>query len=134
MNENFFKNKKIKRFKDLVKIVGKKNKRTKKFILCHGVFDVVHPGHIRHLIYAKSNADILIVSLTADKHIKKGVYRPHVPEDLRALNLAALEMVDYVFIDDNDKPIKNLKIIKPDFLQKDLNILLQNYLQQLRRK
>lgn len=118
MNENFFKNKKIKRFKDLVKIVGKKNKRTKKFILCHGVFDVVHPGHIRHLIYAKSKADILIVSLTADKHIKKGVYRPHVPEDLRALNLAALEMVDYVFIDDNDKPIKNLKIIKPDFFAK----------------
>ena len=45
--------------------------------MCHGVFDVVHPGHLRHLIYAKSKADILIASLTADVHITKGQYRPH---------------------------------------------------------
>mgnify|MGYP001327437230 CR=1 FL=1 len=88
------------------------NKKKLKTVLCHGVFDVVHPGHLRHLAHAKTKGDVLIVSLTSDKYIKKGTYRPHVPEDLRALNLAALEMVDYVFIDDNDKPIKNLKIIK----------------------
>ena len=54
--------------------------REKTVIMCHGVFDVVHPGHLRHLLYAKSKADILVASLTADTHIKKGVYRPHVPE------------------------------------------------------
>ena len=42
--------------------------------MCHGVFDVVHPGHIRHLAYAKSKAKILIVSITADIHIKKAKY------------------------------------------------------------
>ena len=69
--------------------IGDFEGREKKVIMCHGVFDVVHPGHIRHLAYAKSKADILVVSLTCDTHIKKGTYRPHVPENLRALSLAA---------------------------------------------
>src|ERR1700756_3159808 len=73
--------------------------RTKRAIMCHGVFDVVHPGHLRHLIYAKGKADILIASVTADVHISKGKYRPHVPQELRAINLAAFEVVDYVLID-----------------------------------
>ena len=72
--------------------------------MCHGNFDVVHPGHIRHLLYAKSKADILIVSITADRFIKKGMYRPHIPQNLRALNLAALEVVDFVIIDEKPKP------------------------------
>ena len=77
-------------------------------VMCHGVFDLVHPGHIRHLLYAKSKADILIASLTADIHIAKAQYRPFVPQDLRALNLAALEMVDYVLIDEEATPLRNL--------------------------
>ena len=92
--------------------------RQKKIIMCHGVFDVVHPGHIRQFLYAKSKADILLVSVTADKHINKGDYRPHVPERLRAFNLSALDIVDYVIIDQNKDPIKNIKIIKPDFFVK----------------
>jgi len=92
--------------------------RKKKVIMCHGVFDVVHPGHIRHLIYAKSKGDILIVSLTADEHIIKGSLRPHIPEKLRAINLAALEMVDYVLIDKNSKPLENIKKIQPNFFAK----------------
>lgn len=92
--------------------------RAKRAIMCHGVFDVVHPGHLRHLMYAKSKADVLIASITADIHISKGVYRPHVPQDLRALNLAAFEMIDYVVIDPNATPIENIKIIKPDLLAK----------------
>ena len=77
--------------------------------MCHGVFDLVHPGHIRHLLYAKEKADILVASLTADAHITKAQYRPFVPQDLRALNLAALEMVDYVVIDPNPTPIENIE-------------------------
>ncbi len=95
-----------------------RNRGDKKVVMCHGVFDVVHPGHVRHLVYAKSKADILVVSITADKFIKKGIYRPHVPEKIRALNLAAFEMVDYVIIDNNDKPINIIKKIKPDFFAK----------------
>ncbi len=92
--------------------------REKKVIMCHGVFDVVHPGHVRHLLYAKSKADILITSITADRHITKGVNRPHVPQDLRAVNLAAFEAVDFVVIDKNEKPLENLRIIQPDYFAK----------------
>ena len=63
----------------------KKIKLNKKIIHCHGVFDLVHPGHIRHLSFCKSKADILVVSITPDKFIKKGIYRPLVPEKIRAI-------------------------------------------------
>ncbi|MGE3624654.1 MAG: PfkB family carbohydrate kinase [Bdellovibrionales bacterium] len=109
---------KIKSPKELASLVGNSVPRKKKVIMCHGVFDIVHPGHIRHLIYAKGKADILVVSITADKHISKDVYRPHVPQDLRAVNLAALELVDYVVIDKNETPLENLENIKPDFFAK----------------
>ena len=89
-----------------------------KVIMCHGVFDIVHPGHLRHLLYAKSKADVLVASITADRHIVKGTYRPHVPQDLRAQNLAALEMVDYVVIDDNPTPLENIRRLQPDFFAK----------------
>jgi cytidyltransferase-like protein len=92
--------------------------RKRKVVLCHGTFDIVHPGHIRHLMYAKSKADVLIVSLTGDEHIKKANFRPFVPEQLRAVNLAAFEMVDFVVVDREAKPLKNLSIIQPDWLAK----------------
>ena len=95
-----------------------KKHKGKKIILCHGHFDVVHPGHVRHLSYAKSKAEVLIVSLTADNFVSKGIYRPHIPENLRALNIAAFEMVDYVFIDHSPTPLKLIKFIKPDFFAK----------------
>jgi rfaE bifunctional protein kinase chain/domain len=92
--------------------------RGKKVIMCHGTFDVVHPGHVRHLLYAKTKADVLIASLTADEHIKKGNMRPYVPQALRAMNLAALEMVDYVVVDQDPTPLKNLALIQPDYFAK----------------
>lgn len=92
--------------------------RKHKVIMCHGTFDVVHPGHVRHLLYAKTKADVLVATLTADEHIKKGNMRPYVPEDLRAINLAALEMVDYVVIDRDPTPLKNLALIQPDYFAK----------------
>jgi cytidyltransferase-like protein len=92
--------------------------RKKKVVVCHGVFDIVHPGHIRHLAHAKSKADILVVSVTADRFVKKGHYRPHVPEGLRAINLAVLDFVDFVIIDFNLKPLKMLSLLKPEFYAK----------------
>lgn len=92
--------------------------RDQKVIMCHGVFDVIHPGHLRHLIYAKEKAPILIVSLTSDVHINKGKYRPHVPENLRAANMAAYELVTYVVIDRNQTPLENLRKLQPDFFCK----------------
>jgi rfaE bifunctional protein kinase chain/domain len=92
--------------------------RGRKVIMCHGTFDIVHPGHIRHLMFAKSKADILVVTLTGDAHIQKANFRPFVPEDLRAMNLAALQMVDFVIIDPEPKPLRNLLIIQPDYFAK----------------
>jgi len=92
--------------------------RERKVIMCHGTFDIVHPGHVRHLLYAKSKADVLVVTLTADEHIGKANFRPFVPDQLRAVNLAAFEMVDYVVVDPEPKPLQNLKIIQPDYFAK----------------
>jgi cytidyltransferase-like protein len=108
---------KIKSAEELRDIIGPRP-RKKRVIMCHGVFDVVHPGHVRHLLYARSKADLLIASITADHHITKGTHRPHVPQDLRAVNLAAFEVVDYVVIDKNAKPIDNIRIIQPDYFAK----------------
>ena len=108
---------KIKTAEQIREAIGPRPRR-KKVIMCHGTFDVVHPGHVRHLLYAKTKADILVASLTADVHIMKGNMRPYVPEDLRAINLAALEMVDYVLVDRDPTPLKNLTIIQPDYFAK----------------
>ncbi len=108
---------KIKTLEELCRILGSRP-RKRKVIMCHGVFDVVHPGHLRHLIYAKGKADVLVASLTADKHITKGHHRPHVPQNLRALNLAAYEIVDYVIIDPNPTPIEHISKLQPDIFAK----------------
>ncbi|MGQ0663496.1 MAG: PfkB family carbohydrate kinase [Pseudomonadota bacterium] len=108
---------KIKTVPELKAIVGARP-RQQKVIMCHGTFDIVHPGHIRHLIYARSKADILVASLTCDAHIHKAHFRPFVPEDLRAMNLAALEVVDYVIVDRDATPLRTLSELQPDFFAK----------------
>lgn len=108
---------KVKTREELRELIGARP-RDNTVIMCHGVFDVVHPGHMRHLIFAKSKADILIASLTADRHIDKGIYRPHVPQEIRAATLAAFEVVDYVLIDRNAKPLENIAFLEPDYFAK----------------
>src|SRR5579864_5382435 len=102
---------------ELASAIGPRPRR-KSVIMCHGAFDIVHPGHLRHLMYAKDKADILIASITADAHIAKANHRPFVPQELRAANLAALEIVDYVIVDPNPTPIEHIKVIQPDYFAK----------------
>lgn len=109
--------KKIKTAEEIAVIVGTRP-RNLTVAMCHGTFDIVHPGHIRHLCYVKDRADILVASLTADRHVTKANYRPFVPQDMRAFNLAALEVVDYVLIDNDPQPLRNIAIIKPDIFAK----------------
>ncbi len=108
---------KVKTVKELAGLIGPRP-REKSVIMCHGMFDIVHPGHLRHLTYAKEKADILVVSVTADRHNEKGNHRPYVPEDLRALNVAALEAVDFVIVDSEPTPIKTIKFLQPDYFAK----------------
>lgn len=108
---------KIKAREELRQIIGPRP-RARKVIMCHGAFDLVHPGHLRHLMYAKSKGDLLVASLTSDAHISKANYRPFVPQQLRAMNLAALELVDYVIIDEQPTPLENIEYLQPDYFAK----------------
>lgn len=87
-------------------------------VLCVGVFDVVHPGHLRHLGYARSRADVLVCAVTADRHVAKGPNRPHVPQELRAAGLAMLDVVDYVVVCDEERPDALIAALQPDYYAK----------------
>jgi len=108
---------KIKTLEELAQTIGPRP-RQKSVIMCHGMFDIVHPGHLRHLAYAKEKADVLIASLSADEHGTKAALRPYIPQELRAMNLAALEMVDYVIVDPHPTPIAHIKRLQPDYFAK----------------
>jgi rfaE bifunctional protein kinase chain/domain/rfaE bifunctional protein nucleotidyltransferase chain/domain len=81
---------------------------------CHGCFDIVHPGHIHHLQHARSLGDVLIVSVSADSQVNKGVDRPLIPDRLRAASLAALECVDIVYLSPHPTAVELLEALQPD--------------------
>src|SRR6185503_1361953 len=86
----------------------------KTLVHCHGCFDIVHPGHIHYLQFARSQGDILVVSVSADPQVNKGVDRPLIPDDLRAQSLAALECVDYVYVNPQPTAVELLAELAPD--------------------
>lgn len=86
--------------------------------LCHGVFDLLHPGHIQHFKVAKSLADVLIVSVTADLYVNKGPGRPVFSQDVRAQSLAALQDIDYVIINEKPTAVELIDYLKPNFYVK----------------
>ena len=90
----------------------------KKLVLSHGVFDVFHYGHKKHFESAKKFGDILVVSLTSDKYVNKGPGRPFFNQNVRSELISALEIVDYVIINDSDTPINLLKTLKPNYYVK----------------
>ena len=109
---------KIATFEDLKKISELCKNSSKKIVLCHGMFDLVHLGHIRYFQQAKNQGDILIVTLTADEFCKKGPGKPVFSEDLRAESLSALEVIDYVGICPYPSAIEAIKLIKPNIYAK----------------
>ena len=86
----------------------------------NGVFDLLHPGHVRYLQDARALGDALIVGLNSDRSVRsnKGPERPITPESERAEILLALECVDAVAIFDEDTPAEIIKRIQPDVLVK----------------
>jgi D-beta-D-heptose 7-phosphate kinase/D-beta-D-heptose 1-phosphate adenosyltransferase len=91
-----------------------------RIVFTNGVFDLLHPGHVRYLQHARSLGDLLIVGLNADASVRKnkGPDRPITPEGERAELLAALECVDAVVIFDQDTPADIVRLIQPDILVK----------------
>ncbi len=90
-------------------------KRNKKVVLCHGVFDLLHYGHISHFEQAKKFGDILVVSITPDNYVNKGPSRPAFDENTRMNAIAALKIVDYVILNNSSTAINSIKKIKPNF-------------------
>lgn len=109
---------KIKTIDELKGAVLQLKKENKKIVHCHGVFDLIHPGHIRHLAAAKKAGDILIVTVTADQFVNKGPGRPIFNEQLRAETLASIANVDYVVINYAPTAVECITLLKPDFYAK----------------
>lgn len=92
--------------------------RGERVVLCHGCFDLVHPGHVRHLRQAARLGDRLVVSVTGDASVAKGVDRPLIPQELRAENLAALAFVDWVVIAPGPTGLEVIESLQPDIYVK----------------
>ncbi len=106
---------------DEITVLSKELKaRGKKIIFTNGCFDILHAGHVRYLETAKSYGDVLILGLNSDRSVTalKGVNRPINMQLDRAYILAALEVVDYVVVFNEDTPYDLIKTIKPHVLVK----------------
>ena len=84
-----------------------------KVSLCHGVFDQLHVGHIRHLQQARQMGDLLVVTITPDRFLEKSPQRPSLPEALRAETVAALDCVDLVAVNGWLTAVETIDLLKP---------------------
>ncbi|CAA7613567.1 ADP-heptose synthase [Candidatus Terasakiella magnetica] len=109
---------KIKTIETLAEMATAARAEGKSVVLCHGVFDLVHLGHVRHIEAAKREGDILFLTLTADRFVNKGPGRPIFSENMRAEMLAALASVDAVGINHGPSAETVLDAIKPDIYVK----------------
>ena len=109
---------KIFEIEEVAQILESVRNKNQKIVHCHGVFDLLHIGHIRHLENAKKFGDVLIVTVTPDRFVNKGPHRPAFPENLRAEAVAALSCVDYVAINKWPVAVETIRLLRPDFYVK----------------
>ena len=109
---------KIKRVDELAKTLEGLRAGGKKIVHCHGVFDLLHIGHIKHLEAARKIGDLLVVTLTPDRFVNKGPHRPAFPERLRAEALASLACVDFVAINEWPTAVETIERLRPNFYVK----------------
>jgi len=105
---------KIKTLDELAQIIQNLKREGKTIVHCHGVFDLLHPGHIRHFEAAKREGDVLIVTMTQDQHVNKGPGRPVFNQCLRAESIAALQCVDYVALNEWPTAVETIRKLKPN--------------------
>lgn len=108
----------IKSLEELAPILAEEKTAGKKIVQCHGVFDLLHIGHIRHFAEAKALGDVLVVTITPDRFVNKGPSRPAFGEQLRAEAVAALDSVDYVAVNRWPVAAEAIKLLAPDFYVK----------------
>jgi rfaE bifunctional protein nucleotidyltransferase chain/domain len=111
-------NGKIKTVSELQSMVRGLKSERKKIVLCHGVFDLLHIGHIRHFEQARRMGDALVVTVTPDEHVNKGPHRPAFPQELRVEAIAALKWVDYVAVNEWPAAVETIRLLRPDIYVK----------------
>ena len=112
-------NSKIKSISELGPLLARlRADRASKIVQCHGVFDLLHVGHIRHFAEARKMGDVLVVTITPDCHVNKGPHRPAFNQGLRAESIAALECVDYVAVNEWPTAVEAIGIVRPDYYVK----------------
>ena len=104
--------------KNILKKINNLKSKKKRIVLCHGVFDLVHLGHIEHFKSAKKFGDFLIVSITKDKFIKKGPGRPLFNEQQRMEYLNNIKIIDQVILSNSESSLEVINFVKPDFYVK----------------
>lgn len=109
---------KIKTFEELKPILENEKRKGHRIIHCHGVFDLLHPGHIRHFEEAKKLGDCLVVTITSDRFVNKGPGRPAFNQWLRLESLASLSAVDYVVLNDEPTAVGAIYSLKPNIYVK----------------
>lgn len=128
--------------KALSNTILKIKKKGKSIVLCHGVFDLLHVGHIKHLKKAKNLGDKLIVTVTSDRFVNKGPNRPVFNQNLRCEAIAALESVDFVAVNDSPTAINSIKTLKPNIyckgkdyknLKDDITGEIKNEIKELKK-
>ena len=87
-------------------------------VQCHGVFDLLHAGHVAHLTEARSFGDVLIVTVTPDRFVNKGPGRPVFKQADRARLLAELRVVDYVLVTESPTAMEAIAAVRPDVFVK----------------
>jgi rfaE bifunctional protein nucleotidyltransferase chain/domain len=110
--------KKVVKLTDIEQRLNEFRKAGKRIVHCHGCFDLIHHGHIKHFEAAKKFGDILVVTVTEDKHVNKGPDRPFFNQNIRAENLAALEVVDFVAVNYASNAIPAIEKVRPNFYVK----------------
>jgi D-beta-D-heptose 7-phosphate kinase/D-beta-D-heptose 1-phosphate adenosyltransferase len=105
---------------DAARLVREWREQGRSVVFTNGVFDILHPGHLRYLQAARSEGDVLIVGLNSDRSVRaiKGPDRPINPQNERAEVLAALACVDAVVIFDEETPAEIIRRLQPDVLAK----------------
>jgi rfaE bifunctional protein nucleotidyltransferase chain/domain len=115
---NMRRNGKVKDMEELARVLASIRAENKKIVLCHGVFDLLHVGHIRHFQQAKQLGDTLVVTVTPDKYVNKGPHRPAFTEDLRVEAVAALDCVDFVALNKWPMAVETIELLRPDIYVK----------------
>lgn len=109
---------KVRPLAELAELLAVERAAGRTLVHCHGVFDLLHPGHIRHLEAARSHGDVLVVTVTPDRFVQKGPARPVFNERLRAESVAALGCVDYVAVNEWPTAVEAIRMFQPRFYVK----------------